>query len=171
MITAERVREVLAYDAETGVFTWRVSRSKNAKVGKVAGTKMKIGYVSITVDQHRVYAHRLAWFYTTGQWPAEQIDHINKIKTDNRISNLRPVSDQQNKQNLPKYRTNMSGVTGVTRTKGRQKWRAEIKVNGKQVHLGSFDNLDDAAQARRVAESKFWGVAPTAAASDTQQTM
>lgn len=97
-LTVERLRAVLSYDAETGVFVWRVS-SKGTAAGAIAGAKLGTGYTTITVDQERFLAHRLAWFYVHGRWPADQIDHIDGDRRNNAIANLREATNQANQWN------------------------------------------------------------------------
>lgn len=84
ILTHARLRELLDYNAETGVFTWRVSRQGHCKAGSAAGARRHDGYIRICVDQRRVWGHRLAWFYVHGEWPSQQIDHINGNPSDNR---------------------------------------------------------------------------------------
>lgn len=94
MLTAERLRELLSYDPETGWFTWRVTRSSNgrADAGSRAGALRSDGYRHVTVDQHKYKEHRLAWLYMTGKWPEADLDHKNNTRDDNRFSNLRAAS-------------------------------------------------------------------------------
>ena len=105
-LTAERLREVLAYDPDTGVFTWkaRTSPFSRVNVGDVAGNLRRDGYIEICVDGRKHQSHRLAWLYVYGEWPADQIDHINGIRTDNRIANLREANNAENHHNLRKAR-------------------------------------------------------------------
>ena len=101
-------------------------------------------------------AHRLAWFYVYGSWPNDQIDHINRNKTDNRIANLREVTNKQNQQNASKRSDNTSGHPGVSWYKRDSKWQARIKHNQKDTHLGYFENLEEAIAARKAAEKLYW---------------
>lgn len=145
-LTAARLRELLHYDPETGVFTWLVSNTKRVRVGGIAGCTSDHGYIRIAIDgvQHR--AHRLAWLYMTGEWPAHQIDHINGTRDDNRIKNLRQATDAQNRQNLRKPRSdNRCGMLGVCAN--RDRWRAVIQVGGKFKHIGTFDTPELAGAA------------------------
>lgn len=146
-LTAERVRELLHYDPETGVFTWRVSGRGPAKVGSIAGTiHTSKGYRNIWVGGN-YKAHRLAWLYVHGVWPEGQIDHINHIKDDNRIANLREVTNGQNMQNRPHQRNSPSGFKGVLGRTRSGRWPAKIAANGKQYWLGMFDSPEQAYAA------------------------
>ena len=153
--TAERVKELLDYDPDTGVFTWRVKRGGAVAPGDTAGTKDSRGYVQIGVDRTLYLAHRLAWLYTYGCWPKDALDHINRVRTDNRIANLRPATHALNSQNASVPRNNRSGVTGVWRNKRLNKWQAYIRTNGQQIHLGLFNEFDAAVKARREAERRY----------------
>ena len=146
-IELNRVREVLAYDKNTGVFTWN-EKPKQWRKGKsnIAGSLNTNGYLRIKVDGARYGAHRLAWFYVYGEWPKNDIDHIDGCRTNNAISNLRNVSRTVNMQNIrTAYSTNNVGVLGVS--KKCNKWKAQIRLEGKNKHLGWFDAPELAHQA------------------------
>ncbi len=128
-LTAEELRELLNYDQETGIFTRKVSTSNRVKVGAVAGCSGGDGYLLIMVQSRLYQAHRLAWLHTHGVWPKGQIDHINRDRSDNRIANLRDVTQKQNLQNRSKSSTNTSGHPGVSWNKRISKWQASIKHN------------------------------------------
>lgn len=151
-ITLEELKKQLHYCAETGDFTRLHTTGRHGchKAGVVAGTKTG-RYISIELDGRRYQAHRLAWLYVFGVWPKE-LDHINQNKRDNRICNLREVSRKENMQNVTLHKHNTSGVKGVAWHKQRNKWRAYIFVDYKQISLGVFDFFDDAVSARRTAE-------------------
>lgn len=147
MITQERLKEVLAYEPSTGVFTWRIGRPK-AAAGAVAGGKNWKGYCVICVDGKRYRAHRLAWLYVHGAMPESQIDHINHDKLDNRIENLRVVTNLENHKNMGLFSDNTSGYTGVSFCKAKQKWTARIKDGKVYRNLGYFADKLDAVAAR-----------------------
>lgn len=156
-ITAEYLRLVLHYDPETGIFTWKVRAANSIKVGDVAGCLgSSTGYLQIRVHSRDYLAHRLAWLYVYGNWPEDQIDHINRIRTDNRIANLREASHKQNLQNASKRSDNTSGHTGVVWNKQCSKWRAKIRHNYREIHLGLFTDLAEAIAARKAAEKLYW---------------
>lgn len=159
MLTAERVREVLEYDPETGLFTYLVRVSKCIHVGDVAGSMNKsCGYRMIQIDGVRRTAHRLVWLWMTGEWPADEVDHINHDRTDNRWSNLRAASRVQNRVNTPRSRSNKSGLKGVSRHRRSGKWRSQ--VGGR--HLGLFDCPIEAHAAYVAASVLMYGEFATA---------
>lgn len=156
-LTAERLRELLDYDPKTGVFRWKGPRRK-VKPGQVAGYKNpKNKYIYIRVDFVRHFAHRLAWLYVYGEHPESQIDHINGIRDDNRIANLRPATPQTNQYNKRMAKNNTSGVKGVNWAKREGKWRARFNCEGRAVYVGLFDTLDDAAAAIKEARESHHG--------------
>ena len=155
-LTAERLRQVLHYDPETGVFTWKERISIRIVVGKVAGVLMKRGYITIGVDGKHHYAHRLAWLYMTGEWPPRTIDHRDRVRTNNRWKNLRLDPDNLNSHNEGTRRNNTSGVPGVNWDKRRGCWVAKICIKRKQIYLGSFGlDLEAAAAAHRAAKDRL----------------
>ena len=157
-LTAEYLRSVLHYDQETGIFTWKVRTSNRVKVGDVAGCPDGYGYLRIKVCSRLYKAHRLAWLYVHGNWPKDQIDHINRDRSDNRLANLRDVSHKQNHQNRSKSSNNTSGHPGIYWNKQNSKWVAQIQHNHKLIYLGSFTNIEEALSARKAGELKYWGV-------------
>lgn len=157
-LTAERLRECLAYDPETGVFTWLVAPNRRIRVGRIAGVACRThGYRLIKVDGVGARAHRLAWLYMTGEWPAADIDHINGDRADNRWSNLRQATSTQNHANSKRPKHNTSGVKGVTWDSSRGQWMAGVQINGKRVHLGRFDSIEAAAAAYRAGAERVFG--------------
>ena len=161
--TQSRLKECLDYDPETGVFTWKIRKSYNTKVGGAAGGKGANRYHSIAVDGVQYATHRLAWLYVHGVWPIDQIDHINGDKLDNRLANLREANNSVNQQNIPIQKNNTSGYTGVSWNKRLNKWIAQIYSNGKNHFLGSFNNPVDANAARVIAKMRFHTPVPTTA--------
>ncbi len=136
-MTLDELRAVLRYNKRTGDFTWRVNRGRNAKIGWVAGSPEK-RYWAVTVFQRRYRAHRLAWFYVTGAWPKEDVDHENGNRRDNRWRNLREGSRSFNMENVRQaHRDNKSGFLGVSSAPA-GKWKAEITTRGLKRHLGVF---------------------------------
>lgn len=155
-LTQERLKELLDYNPETGAFTRRMSR-RGAAAGSVAGSVHNRGYVQITVDGANHLAHRLAWLYVYGVWPTQDTDHINRVRNDNRIANLRDVSHRENMLNTGVRSDNTSGVIGVCWVAARGKWHSCIGVFGRTRHLGRFADFNDAVAARRAAEVEVYG--------------
>ena len=150
----EYLRQILSYDEEAGLFYWKLSR-QCIRVGDIAGTKNKDGYVRIRIDCERYHAHRLAWYFLTNTDPGcKQIDHINGVRYDNIASNLRLATGSQNGANQSKNKKNKSGYKGVHFVKSRKKWRAQIKINNKTIHIGYFDcpELAHIAYCKRAVE-------------------
>lgn len=154
VLTQARLKEVLHYAPRTGVFTWKVTRGAKAPAGAQAGTPQNRGYVAIMVDQKLYLAHRLAWLYVHGAWPVGTIDHINGRRTDNRIRNLRDVSLQANLHNQSvAYKSNATGLRGVSFEPRSNKWYSRIRVNGKSVMLGYFRTASEAHAAYVAAKA------------------
>ena len=153
LITHDELIRTLSYDESTGVFRWLVNRKK-AKVGNIAGSKCTNGYLKFTINGKCYLAHRVAWFYVKGKWPDDEIDHINCIKTDNRICNLREASRNENSWNKKIQQNNASGVKGVYWCKEVGKWRAMCRVNGTKYSIGFFSDINDAAIALRNYRNK-----------------
>ena len=151
----ERVRELFNYDEHTGHFTWKVRTTNSINAGDRAGWIRPDGYIGMRFDGRYFQAHRLAWLYIKGELPLGQIDHINGVRTDNRIVNLRDVAHKDNGRNQRLAANNKSGANGVHWFKSRGKWRAEITIDGRKVHLGYFGDLDAARSARKDAERRL----------------
>lgn len=154
-ITQKELKESLSYDEETGLFK-RVNSVGKFKEGSVAGClDNSTGYIRIRLCDKVFVAHRLAWLYVHGEMPVEEIDHINHVRSDNRICNLRPVNSQGNSRNATISVKNTSGVTGVSWRKDRSKWVSYIVVNRKKLNLGCFSCLKEATKVRKEAEVKY----------------
>lgn len=148
-LTADRVKQLFDYDSETGIFTRRV-RAGRMPAGSVINHANQLGYITVMVDRKKYLAHRLAWLVTTGGWP-DRCDHIDGNPSNNRISNLRDVSQAVNLQNQTAARS-PSGFLGAHAKRGR--FRARIGVAGKAHNLGTFDSPEEAhaayVQAKRI---------------------
>lgn len=153
--TAERVRELLDYDRVTGAFTWRVERRGSARAGSPAGSVTTSGYLRIRIDGGCSFmAHRLAWLYVTGEWPSEEIDHADGVKINNAFQNLRDVPKSLNQQNRIAARSDSgTGVQGVQQAAS-GRYKANIQIDGRQVHLGTFESMQAAMDARVAAKKK-----------------
>ena len=160
-VTQEYLKSVLDYNPETGIFTWKdrldVSASCNIQfAGKKAGTIQSGNrYIIIGIRYKRYYAHRLAWLYMKGEWPPDELDHINGDKQDNRFENLRLATRGQNTVNRPVRKDSILGIKGVAPFRG--KFRASIWENGASKHLGVFDTCEEAAVVYQKAAEKLHG--------------
>jgi HNH endonuclease/AP2 domain len=162
-ITQEELRRLLHYDPETGWFTWRVARNSyagRAKPGARAGTigqnQYKAPWRQITLRRVRYKEHRLAWLYVTGEWPPQEIDHINRDATDNRLANLRLASRAQNQANTHRAKKTLSGLKGAYRGKA-GRWFSHISVNRRLIKLGRFDTAEEAHAAYCEAAKLYYG--------------
>ncbi|MDV6347485.1 HNH endonuclease [Nitrosomonas sp. Is35] len=153
MITQEELKRVLHYDHKTGIFTNLIKRSNNAKAGAFAGHRAA-RYIYINLNGKLYLAHRLAWLYIYGIWPDHHIDHIDGNCLNNAISNLRDVTQSVNCRNQKLRATNTSGHPGVHWYKATGKWTANISINGKSVHIGTFATFEEAVQSRRKASQE-----------------
>jgi len=152
----ERLKELFSYDPETGLLYWR-ARGRGRIKKKPAGTLLSTGYVGIVADGKRLLAHRICWAIANSKEPADQIDHINGVRIDNRICNLREAKNSQNGKNMSISKRNTSGVSGVSFDKINQKWRAYIRVDGVHLNLGRWPSIKQAKLARIGAEKKYFG--------------
>ena len=156
MTTIDRLYEILEYDKNTGIFIWKVKPTQRIPVGSVAGTVTKSGYIHIMIGGSLYKAHRLAWLYCFGKWPTQQIDHINRDRSDNRICNLRDVTAQKNCHNLSRVDTkSKTGYRGVYWCEARGKYRVTIKAYKKNRHIGYFTCPNEANSAYLQARDRL----------------
>jgi hypothetical protein len=155
MLTQERLKELLHYDPETGVFTRLVATSNSVKVGDIAGTFDSNGYRQIRIDGKKYAAHRLAVLYMTGKFPANETDHINGDRANNKWSNLRECTKAENQQNRASKKGSLSKYPGIHWHKRAQKWQAQIKINRKNKHIGLFETEDEAYAAYCKAKAEI----------------
>lgn len=161
-VSIDMLRNLIRYEPDTGEMFWRerpssmfkdgfysadtLARSWNSRYsGKKCGCGDTGGYLRVSVHDRLFLAHRIAWAITYGEWPDEDIDHINGDRSDNRLRNLRTVTKAQNQRNQKKFRNNTSGVCGVYFIKSSKKWVAQIAGH----HIGTYNTRGDAAKARR----------------------
>ena len=155
LVTQADLKKMFWVDRFTGDLR-RLTNRTNSPVNSVAGfIDNSVGYRKIKIKSVRYYAHRLVWLYHFGKWPSDQIDHIDGDKLNNKIDNLRVVTNQENQKNAKLPSTNTSGVMGVCVHNQTQKWRAQIQDDGKNKFLGLFDNFEEAVAARQAAERKY----------------
>lgn len=159
LLSAQRLRDALDYNPETGAFTRKATSNCNprAQAGSTAGGWTTSGYRQIRVDGNRYFAHRLAWLYVYGQWPDGEVDHVNGERADNRIANLRLASRSQNMANAKIPKNNTSGIKGVIWDKVNRKWMAYLQVDGRFKNLGRFETLEAASATRIAASRKAFG--------------
>lgn len=155
-LTVERLKQLLSYDPETGIFVWLVTRAR-AVMGDEAGIVTSHGYRSIGVDGHPYYAHRLAWFYMTGAWPDRIVDHRDMDGLNNRFDNLRLATKGQNGTNSRARSDNKSGLKGAYWSEERQCWYSTLRIDGKSTSLGTFASAEDAAAAFSRATARVNG--------------
>lgn len=156
-LTQARLREVLNYDPVKGLFCWIARPSIRIKVGAEAGWLHSNGYVIITLDGKDYRAHRLAVFYMTGEWPPHDVDHIDRVRTNNKWENLRLATRTQNNGNSARRKNNTSGFTGVVWHAQSKKWHAQIKRNYKNISLGMYETKEAASAAYQAAAVEFYG--------------
>ena len=144
MISAKELQESLHYNSGTGEFVWKTRPSTRVKIGDIAGTKTVYGYTQIRFKNRFYKAHRLAWLYVTGNWPDNEIDHINGVRDDNKWKNLRDVTAAMNRQNQRVSRST-SGFFGVT--KYYNKYTAKIGHQNKTIYIGTYDTAESAYRA------------------------
>lgn len=158
MITQARLKELMTYDKDTGIFTRKKATALRHTVGEIVGVNHKSGYLKCGIDNKEYLLHRLAWLYEYGEMPKKMIDHINQNKADNRLCNLKDVSNSENLRNMRKSKSNKSGFTGVYYDKARDKWKANIYVNGKTLTKRFKDKYD--AISQRKIWNKEYGYSP-----------
>jgi hypothetical protein len=158
-LTRECLERVFIVDPDRGTFRWKNSAGRHGRIeaGTLAGLTNKEGYRYLRIGRVVYKASRLMWFYVHGEWPAGQIDHKNRDRADDRISNLRNCTQSENKSNSGVYKNNTSGYKGVIHDQRRGKWRAVVMKDGVLHHCGWYTSKDDAIQARQIAERDLHG--------------
>jgi len=160
----ERANALFRYDEESGSLRWKEDRiaplkSGNAivvaKAGEIAGGKRPDGYVAVLIGGKSYLAHRVVWLLTHGSWPRKHLDHVNGIRCDNRIANLRQANDSQNGMNRAAQANSKSGVKGVSWSERDRRWVARIKAEGKYRSLGYYRTIHEAAAAYANAARRF----------------
>lgn len=153
--TIESLSEFFRY--ECGQLIWIKKPHRGVAVGAVAGYSDPSGYINVTLRRRTIGAHRVIWALHNGRWPVGDIDHINMVKNDNRIENLRECSRSENKYNVGKQRDNKSGFKGVDWVKKDKKWRVRISVRGEVRALGYFDDPELGGLVYAEAARKWHG--------------
>jgi len=150
MLTQERLKQLVSYNPSTGVFSW-IKPRQGVVLSRPCGRINTHGYREIGIDRVSYRANRLAFLYMTGSMPDCDIDHVNRIKDDNRWENLRMATRSQNAANSALKKSNTSGFKGVVWEPDRKKWRVQIRIAGKKKNLGRFDSFDDAVNVSKKA--------------------
>lgn len=154
-LTQERLKEVLHYDSGTGIFTW-IKKKKGRRVGaKKSKHGNSRGYLLIGISGKNYAAHRLAWLYVHGKMPLAQIDHIDHVRSNNSIDNLREVTAKTNSRNSKIHINNKSGMSGVHWCKSKEKWAVTICGGGSKVWGGRFDDYFEAVCRRKSLELEY----------------
>jgi len=154
-LTVDLLNHLFEYDKETGNLIWKIQQ-RGIRKGSIAGSVKSHGYLCVGINYKSYRAHRLIFLMHKGYLP-KTIDHINGDKLDNRIENLRAATVGQNQHNRKTNANNTSGYKGVSWNKARKKWITGIKLEGKRIHLGYFDNVEEAAEAVRKAREELHG--------------
>ncbi len=159
-LTAREVRQRFDYDPREGLFRYRIvpPNQSKIKIGDIAGfpRRTKYGvYLIIKINSRPYYAHRLVWLYVFGDWPIDQLDHKDGNKLNNKLDNLRPATQSNNKSNGKRYNNNTSGFKGVVKCKN--KWKAQITHQGKVIYLGLYMTKLDAHAAYVRASRELQG--------------
>ena len=154
-LTQEKFKTLFHYCPRTGIFTRLQATSSNAPAGKMLNALDRMGYLCFKAGGKTYKAHRLAFLYMLGRFPADQVDHINHRKADNRWANLREVSQSGNQRNAPLRKDNTSGLPGVLRVKGQMRWRAHIRIKGKILWIYYGEDFFEACCARKKAETRY----------------
>jgi hypothetical protein len=158
-LDSKRLKELFNYNPETGIFTRKIERG-GKKAGTIAGKQRKDGYIDIKISPKRYLAHRLAWLYVYDNWPNQMLDHINGIRNDNKILNLREVNNSENQQNKIKARKDSkSGFQCVIYKPSHKKWQAYITVDGIQKHIGYFNSPEEAHSAYLLKKKELHPIA------------
>ena len=152
-LSQAEAQRLLAYDPETGSLTWRMPGLGRGAVGRQAGSFSPGGYRDVHIHGRNYKVHRLIWLYVHGRWPTHEIDHKNGDRADNRLTNLREATRRQNTHNIRLRNDSRSGVKGVGWHAQAKKWQAKIRG----THIGLFTDINEAAEAYRVAAERHYG--------------
>jgi len=156
LLTVGEDRRLLRYEPDTGTFFWRTA-TRNTAAGDIAGSQQSRGYWHIKISRRLYMAHRLAWLYVRGEWPAGHVDHINGKRSDNRFANLRIATSSENAWNSRIRSNNACGYKGVHFKKGINKFVAQIHAGGRVRHLGVFMTAAEAHAAYVKAAREHFG--------------
>jgi hypothetical protein len=156
MLNQSELQSLLHYNQDNGIFTW-INPVRKTMVNAIAGTMSHEGYIVIKINKKIYRAHRLAWLYVYGEFPLSILDHVNGIKNDNRISNLRNSTFQQNIFNRKNESINTSGHKGVHWETAREAWKAVIVIDNQHIYLGRYKHKQEAINAYLASAKKHHG--------------
>lgn len=157
IIAIPELHRAFTYDPSSGILRWKIKPRPNTDAGDEAGCLGGRGYRQVVLDGEKFLVHRVAWAMSHGSWPKDQIDHINMIRDDNRIANLREADSSENRLNSRAQRNNSHGSKGVAWDAQKQQWIARIMIRGKRIKLGRFLTREDAGSAYAMAAEKYAG--------------
>lgn len=161
-LTQARLKELLDYNPETGLVTRLVCTANRHKVGEIVGAKGARGYLQATINSKKYMLHRLIWLWVHGVWPANDVDHRDRNRANNKLGNLREATRSENNHNSSLSKANWSGFKGVAWDKSRSLWMASIQANGESHHLGRFATAALASVAYQAAKNIYHPTAPVA---------
>lgn len=158
----EEINSLLRYEPETGLLYWKkIGRGRSLDLSKPAGSLNSDGYLAIRINYKSLYVHQIAWILSNGEWPRKDLDHKNRVRSDNRMINLREATRSENMRNGSHYKKNSSGFLGVQKRQYHgmrgEKWVARIMVDRKDIYLGMFPSINEAIETRKKAEKKYFG--------------
>lgn len=158
--SVSELRKLLSCNFDSGELVWKPRPGKSSFNAQVAGRPAftstdKDGYRKGSINKKHLRAHRVIWAMWNGRWPVGQVDHINGDRADNRIVNLREATQTDNQRNRKRGKNNTSGVIGVRYREGIGRWSAEIKVNGKKLHIANCGCITAAMIQRKLAEKRY----------------
>lgn len=156
-LDADTAHQVLAYDASTGLLRWRIRMNyRCAEAGSIAGHRNRQGYITVGFGGRLYQAHRVIWLMAFGRWPSGPLDHINGVRDDNRLCNLREATVAINNQNKRRaYRTSKTGLPGVTKKSLGGGFQAAVTTNGRHTYLGTFATAAAAHEAYLIAKRRL----------------
>lgn len=159
MLTRERVEELMTYDPESGLFRWKKveGRGHRELEGKIAGCLAPNGYIMLGIDKKLYRAHRVVFLLENGEFPKEKVDHIDGVGHNNKRTNLRKATQQENCFNTKPHKDSKTGVKGVSWSDAKQRFIVKIQANRKELYVGCFDNIEEAGEAAKQARIKHHG--------------
>jgi len=155
-MTKDQLHELFEY--KDGNLYWKIVKTNSINIGQIAGTNHCEGYRQIKINGKIYKEHRLIWLYETGVMPKKYIDHKNRVRSDNRLCNLREANFSDNCQNISLPKHNTSGHMGISWYARDNKWNVYIKINGKNKWLGRYSLLDEAIKTRKLGEDKYYNL-------------